>query len=348
MRLKAASNFCRRMATGLRSGLDVLRLLESETKAGDVRHREVMKQVIEKIREGYSLHKAMASQKRYFPPLLIQMIGASELGGRMDHMFSYMADYYAQLSKTRQEFVGAISWPMIQLGLAIVIVGLFILLIGIILPNSDFDPLGLGLKGFGGFIVYCMVIGSVAATLAIVGYGLWKNWFQCHRTLVPLIQKIPVLGNAFVTLGLSRLSMTLSMLLNAGVNAQRALRQSFLSTSNYYYISGMEPALEAVERGDSFGDAFEASGVLPEEFIDSVRIGELSGTETESLDRLAEQYQEKASSALSTIAMIASVVIWVCVMMLLAFMILRIAFQILGVYSDALNDLARSTLHLYC
>ncbi|MCR9295133.1 MAG: type II secretion system F family protein [bacterium] len=339
MRLKAASNFCRRMGIGLHSGVDILRLLETEAKTGDDRHRRAMQRVIEHIRDGNSLSKAMAEEKHYFPRLLVQMVGASELGGRMEHMFHYMADYYDQLKKTRQEFFGAISWPLIQLGLAIVIVGLFILLIGIVLPNSDFDPLGLGLKGFGGFLTYCMFVFGTVAVLALIAYGLWKNWFNCHKTLVPLVQKIPVLGSAFVTLGLSRLSMTLSMMLNAGVDAQRALRQAFLSTGNYYYIGGMDPALAAVEKGESFGDAFEAAHVLPEEFIDAVRIGELSGTETESLDRLAEQYQDKAKSALSTIAMIASVVIWIAVMALLAFMILKIAFQILGVYSDALNDL---------
>jgi hypothetical protein len=76
--------------------------------------------------------------------------------------------------------------------------------------------------------------------------------------------------------------------------------------------------------------------------VDSVRVGELSGTETESLDRLADQYRDKARSALSTIATLASVVIWLIwlsVMLLIAFMIIRIALQIFGVYNDALKEL---------
>ena len=338
MRINAAANFCRRMGIGLRSGVDILRLLEAETKSGDARHRQAVQGLIERIRNGNSLSKAMGEEKGYFPRLLVQLVAASELGGRMDAMFHYMADYYDQLKKTRSEFLGQITWPLIQLGLAIVIVGLFILLMGIILPaNSEFDPTGLGLRGFGGLAVFCLVVFGTLFTLGLIGYGLWKNWLNCHRILVPLIQKIPVLGNAFVTLGLSRLSMTLSMLLNAGVDAQRAVRQAFISTGNYYYISGMDRALAEVDKGSSFGDAFAASGVLPEDFVDAVRVGELSGTETESLDRLAEQYRDKARSALSTIATIASVVIWLTVMLLIAFMIIRIALQILGVYNDALN-----------
>ena len=73
--------------------------------------------------------------------------------------------------------------------------------------------------------------------------------------------------------------------------------------------------------------------------MDAVRVGELSGTETESLDRLSVQYQERAKSALNTIATVASIVIWLGVMMLIAFMVMRIALQVFGVYYDAIEEL---------
>lgn len=145
-----------------------------------------------------------------------------------------------------------------------------------------------------------------------------------------------MLGTALVTLGLSRLSITLSMLLNAGVDAKRSLKQAFLSTGNYYFIGGIDRAVRKVEEGASFGDAFAASQVLPEEFIESVRIGELSGTETESLDHLAQEYQERARAALNTIATIASFTIWLGIMLLLAFMIIRMAMQYLQVLNSFL------------
>jgi type II secretory pathway component PulF len=186
------------MGIGLRSGVDILRLLEAETKSGNVRYRQSIQRVIERIRNGNSLSKAMGEEKGYFPRLLVQLVAASELGGRMDAMFHYMADYYDQLKKTRSEFLGQITWPLIQLGLAIMIVGLFILLMGIILPaNSEFDPTGMGLRGFEGLAIYCFVVFGTFFILGLFAYGLWKNWLNCHRIVVPAIQRIPVLGNAF-------------------------------------------------------------------------------------------------------------------------------------------------------
>ena len=334
MNLKTCANFCRRMGIGLKAGVDILRLLETETKAGDNQHRQNMVRIKESIREGTTLAKAMLNERKYFPPLLIQMVHASELGGRMESMFAYMADYYDDLKQTRSFFIGKISWPLFQLFLAIGVIGLVILLQGILSPNSDYDASGVGLRGMGGFVTYCLVVGSVLFCVAIFAYGTWKNWFQCHRFLVPLVQRIPVLGTAFITLGLSRFSMTLSMLLNAGVEAKRSTKQAFMATGNYYFISGMERAVDSVGQGDSFGDAFEASAVLPEDFVESIRIGELSGTETESLDHLAQQYQERAKAALNTIAAIASTTIWLGIIIVLAFMIIRMALQ----YINLLNS----------
>ncbi len=336
MKLRPLANFCRRMGVGLRAGVDIIRVLETESRTGDQRHRDAMRAVTEDVRGGCTLSKAMFNVKNYFPPLLIQMVNASELGGRTESTFAYMADYYDDLAATRRYFLERISWPCIQLALAIGIIGLTILLQGILTPGgaSVYNASGTGLSGVGGFVIYVAIVSFVFIVLGTLIVGIWKNWFNCHRILMPIVQRIPTLGTALVTLGLSRLSMTLSMLLNAGVEAKRSLKQAFLATGNHYYISGMDRALDSIGRGDSFGDALDAAEVFPSEFIESIRIGELSGTETESLDHLAVQYRERAKAALNMIATMASTAVWITVMMLIAFMALRLGMQ----YVNMLNS----------
>ncbi len=111
MKLRTVANFCRRMGVGLRAGVDILRVLETEARTGDQRHRAAMRAVVDDIRGGCSLSKAMFNVKNYFPPLLIQMIHASELGGRVESTFTYMADYYDDLLKTRSFFIDRITMP---------------------------------------------------------------------------------------------------------------------------------------------------------------------------------------------------------------------------------------------
>ncbi len=339
MKLRTLANFCRRMGVGLRAGVDILRVLETEARTGDQRHRAAMRTVVDEVRGGCTLSKAMFNVKNYFPPLLIQMIHASELGGRVESTFTYMADYYDDLLATRAFFIDRIRMPLIQLTLGIVVIGLAILVQGLLAPNGHvaYDSTGLGLAGVNGFVLYCIVVGGVGLGLGILVFGIWKNWFSCHRFLMPLVQRIPTLGTALSTLGLSRLSMTLSMLLNAGVEAKRSTKQAFLSTGNFYYISGMDRALESIGRGDSFGEAFAAANVFPDEFIESMQLGELSGTETESLDHLALQYRERAKAALNLIATIAGMAVWLSVLMIVGFMVLRMGLQ----YVNFLNELSK-------
>jgi type IV pilus assembly protein PilC len=336
MRLRPLASFCRRMGVGLRAGVDILRILDTETRTGSPEHRQVMALVQHDVQQGNSLGKAMLTQKRYFPPLLIQLVHAGELGGRLEQVFLEMADHYDQMLRTRAHFVGRITMPLIQLGLAILIIGAVILIQGLLHSGSElaYDASSVGLRGVGGFITYILVVGSVAGVLAVTALGIVRNWFNCHRVLMPLVQRVPVLGTALTTLGLTRLCMSLSMLLNAGVEARRSLKQAFLSTGNFYFIGGMDRALESVARGESFGDALDAAAVFPQDFIDVVRIGEISGTETESLDHLAHEYRERSKHALNQIAMIASTVIWLGTMGLIAFMALRMALQ----YVQLLNS----------
>lgn len=330
--------FCRRMGAGLRAGVDMLRLLDSEAKTGRARHRQAMQTVISKVRKGDTLAAAMRAEPKHFPNLLVQLVEASELAGRMENTFAYMAEYYEQLGRTRASFLQKITWPVIQLVIAVGIVGMVILLQAVLTPNTSYDASALGLRGYSGFAIYCLAVTCIAGLAALVVYGVWQNWFQCHQKLMPIVRRVPQVGTALVTLGLSRLSMTLSMMLNAGSDARLAVKQAFLSTGNYYFIGGMQRAVEEVNKGSAFADAFEKSSVLPREFIDEVRIGELSGSETESLDHLARQYQQRAAAALETIATIASVVLWLCIVGLIGFMILRMAFQYLNLLYDTIEN----------
>lgn len=337
MRLGELAAYCRRMGIGLKAGVDIMRLLENETRSNKAQHAQAMSRIRERVQAGNTLTQAMLEEKGYFPPLLIQMVNASEISGRLDAMFEYMGEYYSELKKTRASFLGKIAWPAFQLGMAVGIIGLVILIQAVLSPGPDtYDATAMGFRGMAGFYSYCVFVIVTFGTLAVVAYGLWKNWFNCHKVLMPIVQRIPTLGTALVTLGLARLSMTLSMLLNAGVEARRSTKQAFLSTGNYYYVSGMDRALEAIDQGQSFGDAFDASKVLPDEFVESVRIGELSGTETESLDHLADQYRVRGQAALNTIAALSGMAIWLSVMLLLAIIVIRMAMQYIGMLNSFL------------
>ncbi len=259
----------------------------------------------------------------------------------MDRVFLHMAEYYKDLRDARGDFLQRISWPLIQLGLAILIVSGVIVLQEFLSPSTPgpndlkYDASGLGLRGMSGLLYFWTFLAIFFGTIGLVAFGIWKNWFGSHKVLVPLVRNIPVIGTVFTTLALSRMSMTLAMLLNAGVDAKRCIREAFKATGNFYYMSGMKAAEEEVGRGQSFAHALEVSEVIPNEFVQAIEVGELSGTETDSLERIAKDYQRRSKTALAQLAMATSVAIWAGIAIFLIFLIIRMFMQYINLLNNA-------------
>ncbi len=341
MPLRALENFCHRMAIGLRSGVSITKILEAEGRQGSPRHREVGKDMLRRIMSGETLAESMDKQQGYFPPLLAQLIHAGESGGGLDRIFQFMSEYYRDLRTARSNFIARITWPAIQFVIALLVVSGLILLQGLLQTNSSdkpYDALGMGLRGWSGFVTFWAFVIVILGVLGTIAFGIWKNWLNCHQTLIPLVRNVPILGPVFTNSALSRLSMTLTMLLNAGVDAKRSVRDAFKSTGNFYYMSGMKTAADQVEQGQSLAHSFETSGVFPREFIEAIEIGELSGTETDSLERLAAEYQRRFQAALVQLSITLSTVTWLVISGVIIFFIFRIAMQYINLLSNPLGD----------
>lgn len=331
--LKQVQSFCNRVALGLHAGVDILRILETEAKVGTPRYKEACHDTAQRIREGYSLADAMRLQGDFFPPMLLKMVEAGEHSGQIDRTMRFMSEYYLDLKRTRQDFVSQITTPVIQLLAAIAIICGLIFLNGFLFKagspdEQPFDLTGVGLRGGSGVLIFLSIVLGIAAVVGTIALGIWKNWFQCHNVLVPLVRNVPVIGPVFTQTAMARLSMTLSMMLGAGVDAKRSVREGLLSTGNYYYMSGLPRTLEEVERGTSLAESLAAPGLLPDDFIQTVEVGELSGSDSESLERMAVVYREKAQLALKQLATAAGFVIW----FMIAAMIVTVIFIIFSQY----------------
>jgi type IV pilus assembly protein PilC len=330
-------HFCNRLSTGLRAGVDPLRLLDAESKAGPSRYKVAVQDTADKIRLGYSFSEAMQLQKGYFPPLLVKMIAAGEESGRVDRVLGYMSDYYLDLKRTRQDFISQITSPVIQFLLAIGIICGMIYINGFFAPGGPgekpFDITGVGLRGGRGVLIFLGILSVVFGILGTICLGVWKNWYNCHQTLVPLVRNVPVIGPVFTTTAMSRLSMTLSMMLGAGVEAKRSVRDAVLATGNYYYIAGLPQIESGIQKGQSLSESFALPNRLPDEFIQTLEVGELSGADSESLERLAIQYREKAQVALKQLAVAAGFLIW----FLIAAMIVTVIFMVFMQYLNIIT-----------
>ncbi|TWT82190.1 Type II secretion system protein F [Planctomycetes bacterium CA13] len=332
MKLSAAQGFCYRFGTGIKAGADLLVLLKSEAGYGSDRQRNAMRSLGEGAKSGESLSKSMEKEAPFFPPLMIAMTRVGEVTGRLERSLLSLSQLYQHRIQLRRKFLGSIAWPGLQLFAGLMAISLLIWLLGALTPASGgemFDVLGFGMKGVSGVL---KLWGYVAIVALIIGGMIWAFFRNLGgvQNIIPILYMIPVMGPALQTITLSRFCWTLSLALDAGLDPIRSIELALDSTDSDYYRSGAEPAKAAILGGETLAGALKATNLFPEEFLTRVEISEISGTDAESIDILATEYDGKAKVAVGTISAIATGLIWLSVIAILVFLILRMAIRIFG------------------
>ncbi len=338
---KPLAMLCRRLAVSLGAGVDIRNVWTREANSAHGAARSRFAQIRDDVAGGMALSESIDATGNFFPEFFREMVKVGEDTGQLPEVFRQLAENYEYQLQLRRTLVGAISWPVIELSLALVVVGLVIFLMGAIpaLSKSGVDLLGFGLKGMTGLIKYLtflFVLGSIGFVVyeATVRGKLWAAPIQ--RVLMAL----PRLGKALETLAMARLCWAMHVTLNTGMDLRQALRLSLRSTQNVLYTQHIDRVLRSIRAGDEIHQAMAATGVFPVHFIDAVHVGEESGRLPESMANLSVQYQREAKSAMDVI----TVLLGFGVMMLIAGVIIYLIFQIftnayLGPINDALKGI---------
>ena len=330
--------FCRRMADALHAGIDIRSAVARESQRARGAARRPLMRLDEAIRRGESITAAFESADDFFPPLMRRMIEVGEATGRSAEVFAQLADHYQLRRELRHAFLLSILWPMVQLGLALAVVGLLIWLLGMVnaMTGGHVDPLGLGLIGGRGLAIYLAAVGGVALVIAGLIWSFRRGWWwaaRCQRWAL----RLPVLGGALSDLALARVAWALHLTMGAGMDVPRAMEISMAAARNAKFDDDSIALRRSLAQGASIAEAFRGLSGYPDEFLDSLAVGEQSGRLSESLGVLSEQYQRRARDAMTTLTTVAGWLVWALVAGLIIIVIFRLAFF----YLNTLNDAAR-------
>jgi type IV pilus assembly protein PilC len=334
---------CRRLSTSLEAGIDARTVWarEAERATGFLKSR--LLDISDAVNRGESLTDALAPTGDYFPTIFREMAEVGEQTGHLDAIFAQLAEHYEAKVRMRRTFYAAIAWPMIQLVLSLMVVGLAIWIVGLI-PTAPgekpVDIFGLGLTGNDGlkaYVTFLAVVGiSVAIVLRAISRGLvWT------RPIQRFVLRIPGVGKPLQTLALSRLAWSMHLTMNTGMDVRRGLKLSLRSTQNARYTDQI-PTIDAeIAEGSSIHEAFVVAGGYPADFLDTLAVGEQSGKIVESMGLLAKQYQDRARMAMSALAVAAGFAVWAMIAALIIVLIFRGAFFYRNMIMDLSNPHAR-------
>jgi len=324
---KTLEIFCRSMSTLLSSGVNVLKAFQvAGTKSLDPRLKRISREIVDDLRSGSQVADAMRQHGGAFPVLMIDLIDVAEQTGALPEVMAALASHYDNLVRLRRTFVSAITWPVFQLVLAILIIAGLILVLGMIAQNRNAEPvdvLGLGLVGVQGSILWLSLCAG-SAFLMYAGYQILTRSLSGLAAVHSLLLRIPVLGPCLRAFAIARFSWAFALTQQAGMSIQPSLEASLKATANGAFIATIPQGVAMLTEGEELSTVLEVTGLYPLEYLELVRVGEATGTVPEALERISPQLEDEARRRLEALTAALAWLVWLCVAGLIAFIIIRV------------------------
>ncbi len=324
---------CHTLRHNLGAGLTLRDVFRQQAKRGPTAVQPIAARISEKLEKGQDLESALRAEEPYFPPLFLSMTAIGEESGMLPEVFTELEKYYSLQQKLKRQFISQITWPVLQLIVAIGVITLLILVLEFLPKMEDtgkpYDPLGLGLIGVDGAIKFLAIVFLLLALIGGFYYG-GKHFLRQKGAVDNFLLRLPVLGPCIRALAITRFCLGLRLTLETGMPITRAVDLSLRATDNDAFVAQSETVRDAVSDGEELSASLRKSHLFPEEFDNILATAEEAGRLTQVLDHQCKYYEEESARRLAVLATVAGWGVWLVVAILLIIVIFRMAFMYLG------------------
>jgi type IV pilus assembly protein PilC len=302
--LKSLAIFSRQFATMLSSGLPILRclsILADQTE--NARLRDLVLEMRDQVEKGDSLSEAFARHDD-FPPIMVSMIRAGEVGGFLDETMLQIAEAFETDVRLRGKVKTAMTYPIAVAIIAVLItVGMLIFIV----------PVFAGMFAeFGGELPLPTQILVNASSLlknplfiipfiGVVVGGIWwyrrnRNKLAVRRVLDPLKFRIPVFGKLAQRMALARFTRNFSTLMHAGVPVLTTLDIVGATAGNLVITDAVADVKESVRQGTGIAKPLTGHPVFPDMVVQMIAVGEDTGALDAMLKKIADFYDQEVEA----------------------------------------------------
>lgn len=287
------------------SALRIFRLLSSESS--NPKMQKILTDISDSLQGGSSISNAIARHPDVFSKFYISMVKSGEESGTLDKTFMYLADYldrsYQVMSKARN----ALIYPAFVIS---IFVGVMMLMLTLVIPSVSkiLVDSGQEIPIYTKIVIALSDIVSNYFMLIVLFFGLAVLFYwQFQRTpsgkrvIDEFKLSIPVLGNLYEKLFLTRICDNLSTMLTSGISMVQALEVTADVVDNEVYREIVQNTLVDVKAGKSFADSISEYREIPGVLSQMSKVGEETGKLGDILKTLSEFYRREVNNAVDTL-----------------------------------------------
>src|SRR5688572_25038225 len=290
----------------VRAGLPIVQSLDIMLeRQKNVRFREILTQIREKITSGVALSDAFASYGDLFPAIYSTSIRAGERSGDLEGVLKRFLRYQKLIVNLRKRVVGAMVYPAVLVAMSTAMI--FVMLTFVIPKFAEF------FSGFGAELPWFTVLMINVATAmrenvllvlggAVVLILLVRKWASTTsgRLVWDRIKlRIPLVGGVLHRFAIMQFTQSLGTLLSGGTPMVPAIEIASESVTNQLVATRIAGVVQNVREGEPLWRSLDNTGVISDLAIEMIKVGESTGALTEMLNNVSEFYDEEIEARLS-------------------------------------------------
>ena len=302
--------FTRQLSTMIDAGLPLVRSLDvlAEQQKNKTFHTTIS-QVKESVESGTSFADALAKHPKVFSNLFVSLVRAGEAGGVLDVVLKRLADYLEKMESIKRKIKGAMVYPAIVVGTAIIVLGIVIVFVVPVFAEM-FKDMGTTLPTLTQIIVdvshftrrniiYILIAIALLWTAIIVSY---KRSEKIRRLYDAFLLKMFLIGNLIQKTAIARFCRTLATLTSGGIPILDGLQITAKASGNKIIEESILRARHEVSQGQTLADPLRKEPkIFPPMVTQMISIGEQTGALDDMLNKIADFYEDEVDVAVSAL-----------------------------------------------
>ena len=300
--------FARQFSTMIDAGLPIIQCLDIlYSQQENKTFRNMLKEIKETVEGGATLAESLKKYPKYFDDLFVNMIAAGEAGGILDTILRRLASYMEKAAKLKAQVKGAMTYPIITLVIAVVVLGVILVFVIPVFQKMFAD--------FGGELpiptqivvnLSEFVKGNILFILGgVFGIGFaFRRFYKTEKgrdVMDKVFLKLPVFGILLRKVAVAKFTRTMGTMLSSGVSILDALEIVAKTSGNRTIEKSIYSVRSGIAEGRTMADPLSESGVFPAMVCQMISVGESTGALDAMLEKIADFYDEEVDQAVENL-----------------------------------------------
>ncbi|MBN9376367.1 MAG: type II secretion system F family protein, partial [Cellulomonas sp.] len=340
VKIKDLAIASRQLATMINSGLSLIRalaILADQTESKGL--AKVLAQVRNDVETGQSFSQSLGKHPLVFPPLMVNMVRAGEVGGFLDEVLLSVATNFEKEVKLRGKIKSAMTYPTIIFIFAMLaMIGMLLFIVPIF--ANMFSQLGGKLPPLTQFLVFlssALKIGIGPLVVAIIVFAIWwgrhKNDAAVREKVDPFKLKVPVFGPLWKKIAVSRFTRNFGTMIKSGVPILQALDIVGETSGNIVVEHAAKSVQDSVRRGESLAGPLSQHPVFPPMVVQMMAVGEDTGALDTMLSKVADFYDDEVESTTEQLTSLIEPIMIVIVGGIIGFIVIGLYMPIFSIFN---------------